>query len=65
MALGKAFRRIERVHVLGIRTAEQTKVFATYNSSIYSILIIYDNGEREIAECDIKEMEKYLNYIDV
>lgn len=61
----KSLRRIASVHVLGIRTAEQTKVFATYNSSIYSILIIYDNGDREITECDIKEMEKYINYIAV
>lgn len=65
MAFIKPPKHIERVHVLGIRTAEQTKVFATYNSSVYSILVIYDTGEREILECDIKEMNKYINYIIV
>lgn len=58
-------KKISSVHVLGIRTAEQTKVLATHNSTLYSVLIIYDSGERELMECDAKEMGKYLNYIAV
>jgi hypothetical protein len=57
--------KIDRVCVLGVRSAEQTKVLATYNSTIYCILIIYANGRRELSECTAKEMEKYLNYIEV
>lgn len=64
MAFG-AGKKIERVHVLGIRTMEQTKVLATYNSSIYAIIIVYSNGERELKECTAKEMEKYIDYIEL
>ena len=44
---------------------EQTKVLATYNSSIYAIIIVYSNGERELKECTAKEMEKYIDYIEL
>ena len=59
------FASIERVKVLGVRTAEQTKVLATYNSTIYCILIDYSNNTRELKECTTKEMAQYINYIDI
>jgi len=65
MAFINPIKQIERVRVLGVRTAEQTKVLATYNSSIYCILILYINGQRELKECDAKEMGKYIDYIKI
>lgn len=65
MAFINPIKQIERVRVLGVRTAEQTKVLATYNSTIYCILILYTNGQREMKECNSKEMEKYLDYIRI
>lgn len=64
MAFNNPLKKIERVCVLGVRTAEQTKLMATYNSSIYCLLVIYTNGTRELIECDSKEMSKYLDYIE-
>ena len=58
-------KQIERVRVIGVRTAEQTKVLATHNSTIYCLLILYNNGERELKECSAKEMGKYLDYIKI
>ena len=57
------FGRIRRVVVLGVRTAEQTKIFATHNYSIYCLMVEYENGNRELVECNTKEMGKYLPYI--
>ena len=54
-----------RVKVLGVRTAHETKVLATYNSSVYCILIEFDDGHRELKECETNEMSKYLKYIDM
>ena len=42
--------RINRVVVLGVRTAEQTKIFATHNYSIYCLMVEYENGHRELVE---------------
>lgn len=52
-----------RAMVLGVRTAEQTKVLATYNSTMYSLLVEYSDGSREIMELDAKEMKPYLKLI--
>lgn len=52
-----------RAIVLGVRTAEETKILATYNSSVYSLLIEYDDGSREILELTVKEMRPYLHLI--
>lgn len=57
--------QIERVRVLGVRTAEQTKVLATYNSSVYCLLILYTNGNRELVEVPAEKMKKYLQYIKI
>ncbi len=53
------------VKVVGERTAHETKVLATYNSTIYCLLVVYQNGSRELIECDTKGMKKYLPYIEV
>lgn len=57
---------IKKVKVLGIRTAEETGVFATWNFTMYSVLIIYDNGKREVVECksDSKLFKDLLPYMD-
>ena len=65
MAFINPIKQIERVRVLGVRTAEQTKVLATYNSSIYCILILYSNGMKELREVNTKEMDKYIQYINI
>ena len=57
--------RIRCVVVLGVRTAEQTKVIATYNSTVYCLMVEYENGSRNLVECDTKEMKKYLPYVYV
>ena len=56
---------ISRVRVLGVRTAENTKILTTVNSTIYCCLIEYRNGTRELMELNAKEMKKYLSYIVV
>lgn len=58
-------RKITRVKCLGIRTAENTGIFATYNSAVYAIVIEYDDGTRELEEISGKQMVKYLQYIDM
>ena len=52
---------------MGIRTAEQTKVLATYNSTLYCFLVEYDNGDRAILEYHAgdKEIKELLYMIDM
>ena len=52
-----------RAVVLGVRTAEETKVLATYNSAVYSLLVEYSDGSRDILELDTKGMKPYLKLI--
>ena len=61
----KPTQEIAKVKVLGVRTAEETKVFATYNSAVYCVLVEYTDGTRALDECDAKGMSKYLDYIDI
>ena len=56
--------KLVSVKVLGVRTAEQTKVLSTVNSTIYCIMLVYSNGARELEEVDTKKMTKYLPYIE-
>lgn len=56
---------IKRVKVLGVTRAQETKVLATYNSAVYSILIEFENGSRSLLEVEAKQMQKYINYIDM
>ena len=57
--------RINRVVVLGVRTAEQSKIFTTVNSTVYCLMIEYEGGHRKLVECGTKEMEKYLSHVYV
>lgn len=58
---------IRRVKFMGVRTAEETKILGTYNSSMYCFLIEYDNGERKLVEyqADDKALPELLGYIDM
>lgn len=59
-------RQIAKVKVIGVRTAEQTKVMATYNSTIYCVAILFTDGARALDECDYnKMMNLYLRYLDM
>lgn len=60
------YYNIRKVKVLGVRTAEETKVFATYNYSIYSLLIIFKNGRQQVSEVrgDSKRFELLTPYIE-
>ena len=58
-------KEIAKVKVLGIRTSEQTKVLATYNSTMYSILVEYVDGTRVLKELNSFEMKEYLQYIEM
>lgn len=61
MAFGK--KEINAVTVLGVRTSEQTKVLATYNMTIYCLLVEYKDGSRKVVECGTGEMAPYLPFI--
>ena len=57
---------IKKVKVLGIRTAEETKIFHNVNSAQYSLLILDEDGSRGLVECEAKELiKKYIDYIDI
>lgn len=58
-------KEIAKVKVLGVRTAENTGIFATYNSAVYCVLIEHTDGTRVVDECSAKDMTKYLDYIDM
>lgn len=57
---------ISRIKIVGVRTAQQTKVMATYNYGIYSLLIEYTDGHRGLVEveADSRDMKTYLPYIE-
>ncbi len=56
-------QKIAKVNVLGVRTAEETKVLSTVNFGIYCLLIEYTDGSRELKEVNGREMKVYLDYI--
>ena len=43
-------KEVDAVKMVGVRTAEQTKIMATYNFGIYSFLVRYKDGTVEMAE---------------
>ena len=47
-------KKVAVVKVIGVRTAEQTKVLGTYNFGIYSFLVQYEDGSVEIVEEQLK-----------
>lgn len=56
-------RKIAAVKVLGVRTTEETRALATYNSTMYCLLVAYEDGGRELVEVTAKDMAKYINHI--
>lgn len=67
MALFGNKKELALVKVLGVRTAEETKVLATYNSTIYCLLLLYTDNTREVIECDAKTLmsRNYHYYINM
>lgn len=59
-------KKVERVKVIGVRTAEQTKVLGTYNFGIYSFLVEYEDGSVEIAEEQMKSpgMKTLMQFVE-
>lgn len=59
-------KSVSRVKVLGVRTAADSKLLATYNYGIYCLLVEYDDGSREIVEAELgsNELEFYIDYIE-
>lgn len=54
---------ISRVNVIGVRTAMDTKVLATYNSTVYCLLIEFTDGSRDVVEVSARQLKPYLPYI--
>lgn len=66
MGLFGGIKEIKKVKFLGVRTAEQTKILGTHNSSLYCLIVQYTDDTRVLIECDSKEFQnKYINYIDM
>lgn len=60
-------RKIKAVKILGTRAGFETRVVGTYNYTIYSILILYTNGEKEVVECEGKsdKFKELIQYIEI
>jgi len=58
---------IAKVKILGTRTGEETRVLGTYNFTVYSFLIEYKSGRREVKECtkDSKEFQELISRADM
>lgn len=55
-----------RVKVLGIRTGMESKAFSNVNFGIYTLLVEYSNGARDIIEVDrLSDLKKYANYMEM
>ena len=63
----KEVKTISKVKLLGVRTAEQTKVLGTVNSTLYCFLVEYTDGDRAILEYgpSDKEINELLYKIDM
>lgn len=59
--------KIVTVKILGTRTGEETRILATYNFTIYSFLVLYESGKRDVIECkkDSDEFNELIKYIDI
>ena len=57
--------KIKSVTVLGTRTGEQTKILGTYNFTIYSFLVEYESGKREVIETEAnsEQFNDLIKYI--
>ena len=57
---------VARVKVLGIRTAMESRAFSSVNFGIYTLLIEYMDGRREIIEVDkVSALQKYAKYMSM
>lgn len=62
---------VVKVKYLGVRQGKETKIFSTVNFPMYSFLIAYSDGKREIKEYsmdskkDLAAMNAILQYIDM
>lgn len=57
--------KIKSVSIISTRTGEETRVLATYNFTLYSFLVVYESGKREVVECkngsdEFNELIKYI-----
>lgn len=61
----KPIDNIKSVTVIGTRAGEQTKIFATYNFTIYSFLVEYESGKREVIETEAnsEQFNELIKYI--
>lgn len=63
--------KIVKVKYLGVRQGKETKIFTTVNFPMYSFLIEYSDGHREIKEYsmdskkEVAAMNAILMYIDM
>lgn len=55
MAAGINVNEVKRAKIVGVRTAHDTKVMATYNYGIYSVLVEFNNGSRTLSEHQIDD----------
>lgn len=57
--------KIKSVTILGTRTGEQTKILGTYNFTIYSFLVEYESGKREVIETEAnsEQFNDLIKYI--
>ena len=55
--------KIIRAEIVGTRMAEEGSGGYTVNSTSYSVLLFYDNGDVNLVEGDAKDIKPYLRYI--
>lgn len=60
-------KEVKAVKILGTRTGMETRILGTYNFTIYSMLILYDNGEKEVIECDSNSdrFKELIQHVDI
>lgn len=64
--MGLLASNVSQVKVLGIRTAMESRAFSSVNFGIYTLLIEYSDGHREIIEVDkVSALQKYAKYMSM
>ena len=61
----KQEKPISRVKVLGVTRTFDTKLVTTINTTVYCLLVEYEDDTRRRVECEFNDMSKYLPYIDI
>ncbi len=59
----RAERYIVQAEIVGTRMAENGSAGITFNSTSYSVLIFYSNGDVDLAEGDVHSIRPLLRYI--